>query len=161
MNFVEVVPRDKAVFLTEVTDIINQFGDTVSGINVPDVLRLTNRSTDAANWLIQEGIDVIPHIRAIDQPIESHLKTFKDLHQNGLKSVLIISGDIPANPQHPVYSVSTLDLVAACKKELPALNVYVGFDPYRQSIKSELAYCQQKIQAGADGFFRNPFTISV
>jgi methylenetetrahydrofolate reductase (NADPH) len=35
--------------------------------------------------------------------------------------------------------------------------VYAGFDPYRSGVRDELTYLQAKREAGADGFFSQPF----
>ena len=75
----------------------------------------------------------------------------------GLTSVLLISGDIPSSPSAETHPIKTTAVVEAVKSKLPNLNVYSALDPYRNSIQKELQYCQDKTNAGADGFFTQPF----
>jgi methylenetetrahydrofolate reductase (NADPH) len=76
--------------------------------------------------------------------------------QLGLTDILIINGDNKENL--PLENrPNTLELVTACSKTFPKLNIYCGLDPYRASIKNELTYCRQKLAAGAKGFFTQPF----
>ncbi len=37
------------------------------------------------------------------------------------------------------------------------MKVYAGIDPYRTGIKTELDYVKRKLDAGAEGFFTQPF----
>lgn len=156
MNLLELVPRDIDTLKTEASHLLNRFPQ-LSGINIPDVLRLPTRSTDAASSLLSENILAIPHIRAIDLPLETSLNTIKNLVKKGLTHVLIISGDLPQNPSHALHNVTPLQLIKALKAELPKLKIYAGLDPYRQSLKAEVAYGQEKLDAGANGFFTQPF----
>jgi methylenetetrahydrofolate reductase (NADPH) len=48
-------------------------------------------------------------------------------------------------------------MCTALKRKFPKLHVYCALDPYRQSIQAELRYAQEKINAGADGLFTQPF----
>ncbi|NQY74980.1 MAG: methylenetetrahydrofolate reductase [Candidatus Margulisbacteria bacterium] len=156
MKFVEMVPRDIDALKKDAAEILNLFPE-VTGFNIPDVLRLENRSYDAVRSLLEIDIDAIPHIRCIDHPIPKTLDIITSLVDVGLTSVLLISGDIPSSPSAETHPIKTTAVVEAVKSKLPNLNVYSALDPYRNSIQKELQYCQDKTNAGADGFFTQPF----
>lgn len=69
----------------------------------------------------------------------------------------MIAGDQPQDMSRRVFRTSSVDLIRAIKKQMPKLKVYAGIDPYRSGIKTELDYAGRKIEAGADGFFTQPF----
>jgi methylenetetrahydrofolate reductase (NADPH) len=50
-----------------------------------------------------------------------------------------------------------LDVIKKFKWEIPGIKIYAAFDPYRQGIHKELDYAHAKRDAGADGFFTQPF----
>ncbi len=151
MNLIELVPREREAFLQEARDI-RQSVPAISGINVPDVMRLDNRSTTAVQWLLEEDFVAIPHIRSSDRPIADILSKIGALMNLGLNHVLIISGD-DSEPD----ALKAISLIEATRLRYPRLKIYGGLDPYRQSFQKELAYCQAKKEAGADGFFTQPF----
>ena len=155
MILVELVPRDDKVFKAEAENVASF--SQVSGINVPDVLRLPTRSYDAVGQLLEMGIDGVPHIRCIDNPVEKTVDIISKLVDQGLKRVLLISGDAPTNISAKTYPVTTVEAIDAVKKRHPNLKVYGALDPYRTSFKKELQYCNAKKRAGADGFFSQPF----
>ena len=92
MLFIELVPRDLSTLCEDASWILSEYPE-VKGINIPDVLRLSNRSHDAVASLLKQGIPALPHIRAIDRPIEETLALIDPLIDLGLDSVLLISGD--------------------------------------------------------------------
>ncbi|MGE4170019.1 MAG: methylenetetrahydrofolate reductase [Candidatus Margulisiibacteriota bacterium] len=154
MHLVELVPREMETFIAEAQALMSA-GLGLFGINVPDVLRLSNRSHDAATALLRVGIPAIPHIRAIDRPLDETLSLVDAFVKAGGAHVLIVSGDIPDGLRQ-TYPVHPVDIVAALKARFD-LKVYCAIDPYRTSFAKELAYIDQKRQAGADGFFTQPF----
>ena len=154
MILVELVPRLLETLITESQQITEQY-PAITGINIPDVLRIPVRSYDGASALLQHNINAIPHIRTGDRDIAGHLNILIPLVDQGLKSVLIVTGDHDETGIH--REISTLDLIAAIKSSLPVLQVFAGLDPYRNSLKNELLYCKQKLDAGAEGFFTQPF----
>jgi methylenetetrahydrofolate reductase (NADPH) len=156
MNLMELIPRNEANFVAEAQSILSTV-DSICAINVPDVLRLPIRSYTAAKLLLNVGIRVVPHIRAIDHLLMDTVAIISELVDLGLQDVLIISGDPPLDPHHPIFDVSVTSLIYAVKSKHPRLNVYGALDPYRQSIKSELVYCHAKFESGADGVFTQPF----
>ncbi len=79
------------------------------------------------------------------------------LARAGLSEVLVIAGDPPEDMRHVAYSVSSIDLIRRLKREAPHLRVYAAVDPYRQNFRNEREYISRKLDAGADGFFTQPF----
>ncbi len=156
MNLLELIPRNDADFVAEAQRILSSV-QQLSGINVPDVLRLPMRSADAAKLLLNLGIRVVPHIRAIDHPITDTVDIISELVDLGLRDVLIVTGDPPVEPHRSVFDIKVTELISSVKKRHSSLSVYGALDPYRDSLKEELAYCQAKIEAGADGLFSQPF----
>lgn len=155
-NFLELVPRDLAVLEQESLQLL-QHNPRLTGINIPDVLRLPIRSHEAAACLLKKGITAIPHLRSMDRSVKQTLEIVKHLISLGLTSVLIVSGDKPTSPESQTYEVTPLQVIEVLKSQFPTLNVYAALDPYRTSFKQELAYCEAKKHAGADGFFTQPF----
>jgi len=71
---------------------------------------------------------------------------------------LVIEGDKPAGtPSDKYYQTTSLDLIKKLRNEIEDITVYAGFDPYRNNIRIELEYVKQKLDAGAAGFFSQPF----
>jgi methylenetetrahydrofolate reductase (NADPH) len=56
-----------------------------------------------------------------------------------------------------IYPTSTIDLIQAIKKNRPKIRVYGTLDPYRSGVSNELERIFRKKDAGADGFFTQPF----
>jgi methylenetetrahydrofolate reductase (NADPH) len=155
---VEIVVRQEQEFVQELKRIKNKFGHAVQAINIPDIGKFPFDSWQGCELVKPYFSDIIPHFRAKyidkDKPL-----SFKNvLLENGVKEVLIIAGDPPEDPNHPgYYNNSTLDIIKKFRDELPDIKVYAGIDQYRGDLKSELNYAEQKLKAGAEGFFTNPF----
>ena len=77
--------------------------------------------------------------------------------EKGIDNVLVIAGDQPQDMSRRVFRTSSVELIRAIKAQMPDLKIYAGIDPYRSGIKTELDYIKLKIDAGADGFFTQPF----
>jgi methylenetetrahydrofolate reductase (NADPH) len=155
MLLLELVPRDQETLEKEAQESLSDY--LVDGINIPDVLRLPIRSTDAVLPLLEKSILAIPHIRTIDHSIDTHLENTKKLVKSGLKKILFVTGDPPDDTNFKTYNVSPIDLIKETKKAFPTLDIYGGLDPYRQSFEKEVAYAEEKINAGAKGLFTQPF----
>jgi methylenetetrahydrofolate reductase (NADPH) len=50
-----------------------------------------------------------------------------------------------------------VELIRALKTALPGCRVYAAVDPYRASFRAEMEHAAAKVDAGADGFFTQPF----
>ena len=137
----------------------------VSAINVPDLLRFPIRSWEACSALAEttdaaaglNRFDLIPHLRAIDFDPDAPFPHAQALRHAGVKRVLVVAGDPPQDMKRRVYSTSTVDFIRKLKIELPEMEVYAAFDPYRSNIRFELDYLRAKEEAGADGFMSQPF----
>jgi methylenetetrahydrofolate reductase (NADPH) len=156
MVYLELVPNANQDWVLNARETVLAYS-FLSGINVPDIMRLPVRSAAAASWLALESVSAIPHIRAMDRDIPSALAMVDQLWASGVSSILVVSGDAPQNPSAVCFPVNSESLIAAIKSHKPAMTVYAALDPYRQSIRDELAYCRRKLAAGADGFFTQPF----
>jgi methylenetetrahydrofolate reductase (NADPH) len=169
----EAVPRNREALIAALKTA-TKF-DPVTLINIPDLLRFPLRSWEACG-ILQEGIpdtaapELMPHIRAIDFDMEApfpHTGYFRSLN---LKKVLVIAGDPPgeksgaaktrAGPPKPMrrfYPTETVPFIKKLKAEMPELEVYAAFDPYRSNIRYELDYLKAKEDVGVAGFMSQPF----
>jgi len=154
MILLELVPYELQALELDMSWVKQDFGHVISGFNIPDILRIPIRSLDTAT-LIQKGYDITPHIRAMDHDVARHLELMKDFIHQGGKQVLVVQGDSHVTSQKE--KTSSLLLIKALKVAFPGLKVFAAIDPYRTSFKEEIRYAEQKMLAGADGFFTQPF----
>ncbi|NDC83340.1 methylenetetrahydrofolate reductase [bacterium] len=154
MNLIELVPRDISELISMARTTLKR--SWIHGVNVPDIVRLPIRSDDAAIRLTDEGVIAIPHIRCMDRSLDDSVALADRLFRNGVTAMLVVSGDRPQSGE-PLWDVSPVDLIPAIKSEVPGMTVYAGMDPYRSPLATELEYMRQKVAAGADGFFSQPF----
>ncbi len=152
----ELVPRNKESILQEVEKISRNL-KKVNVINIPDLLRFDLRSWEACGHVKPYFRDAIPHFRAVDINLNAPLPMANFLAENNLKEIIVISGDIPQDMSRKMYPSDVLDVIKKFKTEIPGIKIYAGFDPYRQGIHKELEYAHAKRDAGADGFFTQPF----
>lgn len=153
----ELVPNSYETLLEESRFAVAQSVGIVS-INIPEMRSKAIKGHHAADHLLRHGIDAIPHFRTIDRTYEELESLVAPLMPLGLKSILLITGDpIKDVPGFQPSGVTPVNAIPRLKAKFPGLKVFVGFDPYRQSFRAELEYCRQKISAGADGFFTQPF----
>lgn len=151
---VELVPRSRSGLLAELEQV-RQFG--VQTVNIPDLLRFSMRSWQGCALAKAAVEHAIPHIRAIDIDPRKPLPMAAELDAHGIAEVLVIEGDPPSDMGHQTYDVTSLDIIRKFRRELPHVRVWAGFDPYRQSFARERDYAEAKLEAGAVGFFAQPF----
>ncbi len=155
----EAVPRSVEA-LSEAVNVAQDF-PAVTVVNVPDMLRFPLRSWDACAALSQSLPDTafIPHIRAIDFSMDEPFRLAPFFREKRLTKILVISGDPPKDASaHTVYpDTKTVPFIAKLKREMPELDIYAAFDPYRANIRFELDYLREKEDAGARGFMSQPF----
>jgi len=91
---VELVPRSEDALFDDVA-VVQKVLPQVGLLNIPDLIRFDLRSDDAAAQVNRRsGMDVIPHIRAIDIAPGAPLP---GADRPELKSVLVVAGDpLPA-----------------------------------------------------------------
>lgn len=153
---IEIVPRVKESFVSNVALIKSNFS-TVDSINIPDLQRYDIRSWEASVYAQKYYQNTIPHIRAIDINLKEHLAVADKINELGIKEILLVSGDSPQEITKKIYPTSSIDVIERFKKTLPHIKVYAAIDQYRDSFRKELDYINAKIDAGADGFFFQPF----
>ena len=153
MIFLELIPNNLDQLLIEIQKAQRKY-PVISGINVPDIKRISNRSYDAADALLTHNIDVIPHIRTQDDDMKMHVNRIEVLIKKGLTKLLLVTGDTFGNT---ATSVTPIQLTKRLKTEFPTLKIYTALDPYRQTFDDEISYAEKKLDAGADGFFTQPF----
>lgn len=152
----ELVPRTEAGLINEL-QIVESKLSTIDIINIPDLLSCELRGPEGAVAAKKYFPSVIPHIRAMDIDLERPLPMADYLRENNIKEVLVIQGDPPQDMTHTVYPTESIDVIWKFKKEMPDIKVYAGIDQYRGSIRQEQYRIRRKLQAGADGFFTQPF----
>jgi len=153
---IELVPRDHDSLQQEM-QLVREHFPAINTINVPDLLKFSLRSWEACSQAKAFFPHAIPHLRAIDFDLSKPFPLVDDFTRHGIDTVLVIAGDQPQDMSRRVYRTSSIELIRALKKAMPVLKVYAGIDPYRTGIKTELDYVKRKIDAGADGFFTQPF----
>ncbi|MCE5284320.1 MAG: methylenetetrahydrofolate reductase [Pelosinus sp.] len=153
---VEFVPREAAVLEAELAYTKSNFS-LVDTINIPDLLRFPIRSWEGCSIGKPYYKNLMPHLRAIDFNMNEPLPMADFLAANDIKEVLVVTGDYPQDMTRKIYPSTSVDMIRKFKKELPDIKVYAGIDQYRASIKVEVEYIRRKIDAGADGFFTQPF----
>jgi methylenetetrahydrofolate reductase (NADPH) len=153
---IELVPRNREALQHDLKQVKENFPQ-IEAINIPDLLKFELRSWDACIQAQASFSCTIPHLRAIDFNLEQPFPLTDKFKQAGFDSVLVIAGDQPQDMSRRVYRTTSIELIRTLKSELPDMKVYAGIDPYRTGIKAELDYVKRKLDAGADGFFTQPF----
>ncbi|MDR2747320.1 MAG: methylenetetrahydrofolate reductase [Treponema sp.] len=158
----EAVPRD-AESLIAAAEIAGRFR-RIGLINIPDMLRFPLRSWDACGLLGDhlsrasspgKRPDLMPHLRAIDFDPREPFPHAVYFRSHGIKKALVIAGDPGKNRR--AYPTETTAFIKKMRLELPELELYAAFDPYRSNIRYELDYLKAKEEAGASGFMSQPF----
>ncbi len=151
---VEIIPHDAASLQADI-DVIKKYPQ-VDCVNIPDLMSFALRPYQAAEFT-QPALPTIPHVRAMDIDLSKPLPMRDDFIKFGVKEVLIIAGDPPKDLTRTVYPTETIDVIHKFREELPDVKVYAGVDQYRSGIREELYRVERKAQAGAAGFFTQPF----
>ena len=153
---VELVPRDEES-LREQLAIAKKAASRADVINIPDLLRLPVRSWEGAAIAQEYFPAVMPHIRAMDIDLAQELPMKDYLRAHDIREVLVIQGDPPQDMRHKVYPTTTVDVLRKFHEEMPEVKTYAGIDQYRGSMSKEHYRIERKLQAGAAGFFTQPF----
>ncbi|MDD1619855.1 MAG: methylenetetrahydrofolate reductase [Methylococcaceae bacterium] len=151
----EIVPRSLEAF-EEQYAFVQKLDDGIHFINIPDIQRFEIRSWELATRIDRGKYRFIPHFRAIDFKIESG-ELYRIIEEYRLDSVLLVTGDPPEGLKRAFYNTDVVDLIRAVRQRFPQLNIYAGFDPHRQGLQDECCYTLRKAEAGATGFFSQPF----
>jgi len=151
---VEIIPRGADELRADI-DVIKKYPQ-VNCVNIPDLMSFELRPWQAAQFT-QPALPTIPHVRAMDIDLNQPLPMRDDFIRHGIREVLIIAGDPPKDLTRTVYPTETIDVIRKFREELPDVKIYAGIDQYRSGIRDELYRVQRKAQAGATGFFTQPF----
>jgi len=154
MLSIELVPRDIEKLRREAVDIATEFKE-ITWLNIPDIKRLEVRSHDAALATTDVPLHVIPHVRARDRSTSDSVELVRQLADAGIRDVLIVTGDQFDGEDclHP----TSLEVLRAVRNAHLNVTPWAAFDPYRGDLIQEIDYAKQKIDAGAMGFFTQPF----
>ncbi len=152
----ELVPRDQQ-YIQEQTTFVEQHIPQISAINFPDLIRFDIRAWQACQFINHSNLKRIAHLRAIDFDLHRSFPLTGFFAENGIREVLVIEGDKPQDMKRQIYPTTSIALINKLKKEVPGVKIYAAFDPYRNNIRYELEYLAQKMEAGAEGFFSQPF----
>ena len=153
---IELVARSRSGLLAELEAVCQQISQ-LQTVNIPDLLRYKTRSWEGCALARQHVPEAIPHIRAIDINPKAPLGMAEFLREHRINEVLVIEGDAPADMSARTYDVTSLDIIRKFKREMPEMTIWAGLDPYRQSFARERDYAEAKLEAGAIGFFTQPF----
>ena len=151
---VEIVAHDESGVKRDL-EVLKKFPE-VDCVNIPDLLRYEYKSWEAAG-ITQPILPTIPHVRAMDIDLSKPLPMRETFLKYGIEEVLIIAGDPPQDMLSTVYPTESIDVIRKFREELPEVKVYAGLDQYRCGIREELYKVERKSQAGATGFFTQPF----
>ncbi len=153
---IELVPRNEDSVQQELTSIQEHL-PRVNMVNIPDLLRFPLRSWRACAIAKTCYPLAIPHIRAVDFDPHTAFEIAAELDEKGLDTLLIVSGDLDRTSSRKMYPTNSVEMIRRLKQELPHLTIYAGIDPYRSGVQDEYRYAQEKREAGAIGFFSQPF----
>lgn len=153
---IELVPRSEESIAADLETLCRDFPGARM-VNIPDLLRFDLRSWDVCATAIADLDRALPHIRAMDFPAKAAGELATRLRGLGLREALIVRGDAPQDLARPVHSTTSAELIRAIKEVDPDLKLYAVFDPYRRGLRSELDDVKEKLEAGAAGFFTQPF----
>lgn len=153
---VEFVPRSWNELKKEFTIIEEKFKE-FDTVNIPDLLRFDIRSWQACTEAKKHFKTAVPHIRAMDIDMRKPLPMLEYLVENEIEEVLVLTGDPPQDFTRKIFTSTSVDVIRKFGKELPNIKVYAAIDQYRSGIRAELEYIQRKEDAGAVGFYTQPF----
>ncbi len=156
---IELVPRDREQLQLELCGLQENFAH-IDTINIPDLLRFETRSWQGCALARKLKMrHAIPHLRAIDFVADEPFPLLEFIAEHDLQELLVVSGDPPpagtlraGEERHTAVS-----LIRHLKTARPDLKIYAAIDPYRNGIQQEVEYALAKQEAGAHGFFTQPF----
>ena len=153
MILIELVPRSIDSLRKDVNYIKSEL-PMINGVNIPDITKLSIRSDDAV--LKIKSLDfIIPHIRSRDHSLDNLFQLIERLITHNINQILLVSGDSHKNGKS-YHNLSIPEVIKKIKTHYPSFNCYAAFDPYRQPLKEECKYANEKLSAGASGLFSQP-----
>lgn len=152
----ELVPRCKDSFAFELSTVRGKF-PRVDTLNIPDILKFDVRIPEACEVAAEYFSDVIPHIRAVSVDSKEPFSYREFFERQGITEALVILGDNPDIVSESENPCDSIELISKIKREVPHIKVYAGVDQWRTTLAEEMEYVARKKDAGADGFFTQPF----
>lgn len=152
---IELVPRDEDSLKQDLKHLKEVFHG-VNTVNIPDLARFSLRSWQGCAMAKDYFPNAIPHIRAMDLRRDEPLPMVDFLRKHNIKEVLVVTGDRRSAEEHP-DTASAVDIIRKFRDEMPEVVVYAAIDQYRNGFQTECDYVQRKRDAGATGFFTQPF----
>lgn len=153
---IELVARDPIYLDGELHKLACRYAG-FAAVNIPDLLRFPVRSWQGCVQARHYVDTAIPHLRAIDFDLRHPQKLIRYIKLHQLTEVLVVRGDPPEDGTHQCFDTNSVDLIRYIKSHSPKVRVYSAIDPYRSDLAEEIAYAEEKLTAGADGFFTQPF----
>lgn len=154
---IELVPSNEEKLRRDLTKLKAHSPIQPDLINIPHLLRFKMPAWEGAA-IAQEFYPVaMPHIRAMDINLDEPLPMAGYFREHHITEALIIEGDPPDDMSHTVYPTITTDVLRKFRDELPEVKVFAGIDQHRGGMQDEWYRIRRKIQAGAAGFFTQPF----
>ncbi len=159
----ELVPRSPQDLAAQIAQVRRDFPG-IQTLNLPDLTRFDVRSWEACEQARQSLPRAIPHLRAcgidlLDREGAGRMgfSTLKQhLVEADLGEVIVVQGDDPDQGLAD-GAANSLELIRALRESLPDLGIFAALDPYRSSPSREREYAAKKREAGATGFFTQPF----
>ncbi|MEJ2130807.1 MAG: methylenetetrahydrofolate reductase [Gammaproteobacteria bacterium] len=151
---IELVPRNRESVEREAR-WIQEHCAQVDTINVPDLARFTLRSWEAIAITKQHVSRGIPHLRARDLRADDLPELVATLAEHRIREVVVINGE--PRPDDDEEGMYPDEAIAALKHVAPTLRIYAALDPYCRTMQDEMTRMREKLSAGADGFFTQPF----
>ncbi len=152
----ELVPRSVESFDEELK-VTTRLFPCIDTLNIPDILKFDVRIPEACEVAVNYYDNVIPHIRAVSINKEEPFPYIGFFQKNKIKEILVVLGDNPEIVSKSENPCTSIELIQKLKKEMPGLKVYAALDQWRTTFEEEMEYVNQKKDAGADGFFTQPF----
>jgi methylenetetrahydrofolate reductase (NADPH) len=154
---IELVPRSAASLAADL-QLMRERLPSARMVNIPDLLGFELRSWEACEQARRVVPRAVPHLRAMDFDLDRRLAVLiETLRKADLPEVLIVQGDPPQDLHRQVFPTKSSELIRALKAASPHTTVYAAVDPYRASFRVEMEHVEAKRDAGADGFFTQPF----
>jgi methylenetetrahydrofolate reductase (NADPH) len=128
----------------------------IDTINVPDLANCELRSVDAVALIEGRIAHRIPHLRARDFNTTSVSMLADRLRHRSIREVIVIAGD-KRGAAEPADGFEPTTLIRRLARIVPNLVIYAAIDPHRYRDDAALAAnIEQKLDAGATGFFTQP-----
>ncbi|MGB2599709.1 MAG: methylenetetrahydrofolate reductase [Candidatus Omnitrophota bacterium] len=152
----ELVPRSKESFAAELA-LVRKLFPCIDTLNIPDILKFDVRIPEACEVAVSYFSNIIPHVRAVSINKEEPFSYRGFFRENNIRELLVVLGDNPEIVSKSENPCTSIELIQKIKQEAPELKVYAAIDQWRTSFEEEMEYVSQKKEAGADGFFTQPF----